>query len=145
MEKVNVPPPISGASLEVTLVLCEAAQIAEGKLSILGGGWTRISANTPGQQALGVIAKVPREMVSRRIGIELRLLDFDCRPLALRGRPVAGRAQIELARPAGSTPGDPVPVPLAFQFNDLAFKPGGYVWECRVDGDLKASWPFQAV
>jgi len=34
---------------------------------------------------------------------------------------------------------------MVFEFNRLAFEPGGYVWECRVDGDLRAIRPFRAI
>jgi len=70
--------------IEVTLILCEAAQVSEGKLSVLGAGWTRISANTPKSQALGLIVYVPFGLDRTHFGIQLRLLDFDCRQLSLK-------------------------------------------------------------
>lgn len=129
------------------MVLCDAVQAAEGKLWILGGGWTRTPANTPAPQGLGVIIHVPFDMANKTLGLEVALLDADGQPV-LRGDPagpVGSAGQFEVGRPAGIKPGETLNFPIAFRFNGMFHEPGGYVWECRVDGETLARCPFQAV
>lgn len=134
-------------SLAVTLVLCDAVQVAEGKLWMLGAGWTRIAANTPAPQGLGVIAHVPYDMANRKFLMELQLLDADGQPVSFGDppQPLGSAGEFEVGRPAGVKPGETLAFPMAFRFNGIFHPPGGYVWECKVDGEVLARWPFQAI
>lgn len=134
-------------SIEATLVLCDAVQVAEGKLWMLGAGWTRIPANQPAPQGLGVIVHVPYDMGNQTHQLEVALLDADGQPV-LRGEPplpVGSAGDFEVGRPVGIKPGEALNFPVAFRFNGFQHEPGGYVWECRVDGETLARCPFQAI
>ncbi|MGV1048688.1 MAG: DUF6941 family protein [Solirubrobacterales bacterium] len=134
-------------SLSATIILADAVQVAEDKLFILGGGWSQIQANTPAPQGLGIIVHVPFDMTNRPIKIEVSLLDDDGNqveagePLA----PIGAAAEFEIGRPPGMKQGERSNLPLALRFNGLAHAPGGYVWECKIDGEPVANWPFRAV
>lgn len=134
-------------SLEVTMVLCDAVQVAEGKLWMLGAGWTRIAANTPAPQGLGVIAHVPYDLSNQKFRLEIQLLDADGQAVTFGEPPlpVGSEGEFEVGRPPGVKPGETFAVPMAFRFNGLFHPPGGYVWECKVDGEVLARLPFQAV
>lgn len=129
------------------MVLCDAVQVAEGKLWMLGAGWTRIPANQPSPQGLGIIVHVPYDMANQKRTIEVGLIDSDGQPV-MRGNPeapVGGQGEFEIGRPVGIKPGELLNLPLAFRFNGIQHEPGGYVWECKIDGETLARWPFQAV
>jgi hypothetical protein len=111
---------------------------------MLGGGWTRIAANTPAPQGLGVIAHVPYDLTNHVFQLEIRLVDSDGQAVSFGDGPVVAGGEFEIGRPPGIKPGETLTVPLAFRFNGLAHPPGTYVWECTVDGEVAARWAFQA-
>jgi hypothetical protein len=134
-------------SLTATMVLADAVQTAEDKLWMLGAGWSQIQANTPAPQGLGIIVHVPFDMTNRPINIEVFLLDADGEQVQAGEppAPIGAAAEFEIGRPPGMKPGERSNVPLALRFNGLAHAPGGYVWECKIDGEPVANWPFRAV
>lgn len=134
-------------SLSVTMLTADAVQLAEGKLWMLGAGWTRIPANVPAPQGLGVIVHVPFDMANQTLKLEVSLIDADGQPV-LRGEPpapVGAGGEFEIGRPAGVKPGERLDFQMAFRFNGMHHEPGGYVWECSVQDEVLARWPFQAV
>jgi hypothetical protein len=134
-------------SLSATIVLADAVQAAEDKLWMLGAGWSQIQANTPAPQGLGIIVHVPFDMTNRQIHIEVALLDDDGEPVLVGEppAPIGAAADFEIGRPPGMKQGERSNVPLALRFNGLAHAPGGYVWDCKIDGEPVANWPFRAV
>lgn len=134
-------------SLEVTMILCDSVQEAEGKLWMLGAGWTRIVANTPAPQGLGVIVHVPYDLANKKFQLEVQLMDADGQPVLFGDppQPVGAGGEFEVGRPAGVKPGETLTVPMDFRFNGIFHPPGSYVWECRVDGETLARWPFYAI
>lgn len=131
--------------LEVTMVLADAVQSAEGKLWILGAGWSQIQANTPAPQGLGIIVHVPFDMTNRPLKLEVSLLDDDGKPIEIEEEEIGSVTEFEIGRPPGMKAGERSNVPLALRFNGLQHAPGGYVWECRIDGQPLATWPFRAI
>jgi hypothetical protein len=125
--------------LEVTMILCEAVRVVEKKLWLLGGGWTRILANAPFPQAIALVAYVPYDMANRRLQLVLKLLDFDGQQIAVKEH------EFEVGRPEGTKPGETLARAMAVELNELIYPPGGYVWECSIDGEVVARRPFQAV
>lgn len=114
---------------------------------MLGAGWTRIPANTPMPQGVGVIVHVPYDMGNQPHHLEVALLDADGQQVWFGEppQPVGSEGDFEVGRPAGVKPGEPLNFPVAFRFNGLFHAPGAYVWECKVDGKPLARCPFQAV
>jgi hypothetical protein len=128
------------------MVLADAVQAADDKLWMLGAGWSIIQANTPAPQGLGIIVHVPFDMTNRPIKLEVSLVDDDGNAVQNDdNQPIGAEAEFEIGRPPGMKAGERSNVPLALRFNGLQYKPGGYVWVCKVDDEPVANWPFRAV
>lgn len=128
------------------MLLCDAAEQVNGKLYILGGGWSIIfSPDTPAPTTLAVKLAVPWNDTNRRMRILARLLDEDANPIDLGAGPVQAEGDMEVGRPPGMKPGTPIDLPLALPFGPLAYPAGGYVFELKVDGDVVARAPFRVL
>jgi hypothetical protein len=130
--------------VEVTLLLCDAAQESGGKLYVLGGGWSGVKANIPATMALAVLLEIPWDMTNHRMGVEAVLMTADGQPAEVEGQPVHSAGEIEVGRPPGVKPGTSFNAPLAFTFNGVSLDSGAYRWEFHVDGTLMATAPFRA-
>ena len=64
----------------MTLLLCDAAQVADGKLYILGGGWSLIGPD-PTPSAVAMKVDVDWTEVDRLHHWELFLVDEDGQPI----------------------------------------------------------------
>jgi hypothetical protein len=132
--------------VDVTMILCDAADEVGGKLYILGGGWTHLlTPNTPVSMALGVVVAVPWTRTNERHPLTVRLLDEDGTLIeTAEGQQVQTGGQMEVGRPPGVKPGSAINAVMAFKFNGLALDARGYVWELRV-ADVEARTPFWVV
>lgn len=129
--------------MRLTLMLADAAQVADGKLYVLGGGWSVLNGAAPMAVALKV--EVPWDQANLPHEWRLELLDQDGHPVGL-GDPASEQAPvqvggtIEVGRPAGLPPGTSLDVPLAVSFGVLPLQPGGYVWRVTIDGETHDTW-----
>jgi hypothetical protein len=132
--------------LEVTLLLCDAAQEAGGKLHVIGGGWSIIQTpNSPVNMALAVLLAVEWNEANDPFQIEAKLMTDDGDLVEVDGQPVLASGQLEVGRPPGLKRGMALNTPLAFTFNGVALPPGGYRWELLVNGQQKATAPFRVM
>ncbi len=130
-------PMMSGAQdWEVTVLLCDSAQVAEGKLYILGGGWS-VCGPGPFQHALAIKVAVPWNEANRPHTLGAVLMDEDSRPVRV-GDPAAEvrfHGTFEVGRPPGLPPGTPLDFPLAVNLGPLELPPGaGYFWSVSING-----------
>jgi hypothetical protein len=130
--------------MRFSVVLCDAAQVADGKLYILGGGWTHAVVSEPLSVALAVVAVVPWGDANRRHAVSVALRDEDGELVELVGQPVKTDGQFEIGRPPGIKPGSDLNATMVFKFGGLVLEPGGYVWELQV-GDTTERTPFWIV
>ena len=126
--------------MKVTLLLADAAQAVNGKLYILGGGWS-LSGPGPTAMALAVKIDVPWDRANIKHAWRLALLDSDGEavtfPTAPEGevQPVAIEGEFEAGRPPGLRPGTPLDVALALNVPPLPLAPDGrYVWQLSIAG-----------
>lgn len=122
------------------MILADSAQVADGKLFILGGG---ISTIGPRPQAIGVAIRieVPWDRANRPHLWRLDLLDEDGHPVMVQDRNLVVQGKFEAGRPAGIRPGSPLSVPLAITFPTLPVTPGGsYTWQLSIDGETSVDW-----
>ena len=93
------------------MMLCDAAQVADGKLFILGGGWSLIGPD-PMPSAIAIKVDVDWNEAGRPHHWELFLVDEDGRPIIVEGadgpQPIEVRGDFEVARPDGVPEGSPV-------------------------------------
>jgi len=132
--------------LNVTLLLCDAAQEAGGKLFVLGGGWSLVKVAGPVNMALAVLLEVPWDQANDTLLIEAKLMTDDGDPVELEtGHPIMAAGQMEVGRPPGLKRGMSLNAPLAFTFNGVPLPPGGYRWELHINGEMLASAAFRAL
>jgi hypothetical protein len=127
------------------MMLADAAQAVEGKLYILGGGWS-ITGPEPSASAIAAYIQVPWDRTNVQHGFRFELIDSDGQPVAaetLEGaeEQVAIEGAFEVGRPVGVTPGTPIDVPLAINIGPLALPPGGrFEWRLSIDGETSENW-----
>jgi len=135
--------------VKVTLMLADAAQAADGKLYIMGGGWSVIGPD-PAPTAIAVYIQVPWDRTNVRHSFRLDLVDSDGQPIAFPDQtgleqPVVIGGDFEVGRPVGVKPGSYIDVPLAINIGPLPLDPGRqYEWRLTVDEESREDWrlPF---
>jgi hypothetical protein len=130
--------------VNVTLLLCDAAAVSDGKLFILGGGWSFVAAETPFNMALAILVAVPWDETNKRFEIAAKLMTEDGELVQVNDQEVVATGQMEVGRPPGVKPGSDLNAPIAFTFNGVNLLVGGYRWELLIDGKQKAIAPFRA-
>ncbi|MCX7619603.1 MAG: hypothetical protein N2037_02020 [Acidimicrobiales bacterium] len=128
---------------KVTMLLADAAQVADGKLFILGGGLAHIGPQ-PQPVALALLIEVPWDRANIPHDWKLELLDEDGMPVMANEMPVMVAGQFEAGRPAGHTPGSPLAVPLAINFSPLPVEPGRtYMWRFAINETSESDWSIR--
>ncbi len=121
---------------EVTALLCDAAQVADGKLYVLGGGWS-LCGPGPFVHALAIKLGVPWDRSNRPHRLELVMVDEDSdEPVAVGDppEPLRFESEFEVGRPPGLPAGSLLDVPFAIGFGPIALPPAtGFAWSVRVD------------
>ena len=122
---------------EAIVLLSDAAQVAEGKLYVLGGGWS-LTGPGPFLHALAIRLMVPWTQTNRQHAVEASLRDEDGGPV-LTGDPpqeIGFQSRVEVGRPPGIPAGTPLEVPIAINFGPLDLPASsGFTWVIRVDGE----------
>jgi hypothetical protein len=132
-------------NMDVTMLLCDAAQQVGGKLYILGGGWSLIFAPSPITCALAIKLAVPWDQANRKITFRLALVDDDGNGVDMGEGPVHAEGNFEVGRPPGLKPGTSIDAPFVLNFGGLVLEPGGYVFDLEVDGQSLARTPFRVL
>jgi hypothetical protein len=131
---------LSPSRIRVTLLLADAAQVADNKLFILGGGLSLIPS-TPGPLAIAVKIDVPWDRAGRVHDWKLELLDADGMPVLMADRPVIVQGQFEVGRSEQFQEGTALPMPLAVNFSGLVLPPSQrFVWRLVIDNDTEPDW-----
>jgi hypothetical protein len=124
----------------VTMLLADAAQVADGKLFVLGGGLTAVG---PAAQpvAVALVISVPWEAANVTHEWVLVLLDDDGNSVPDDEHPVVIGGRFEAGRPAGTPAGAPIVVPLAINFPTLPVRSGRrYLWQLQINGASRTEW-----
>lgn len=126
--------------IKATLMLCDFAQVAEGKLYIAGGGWSVATAMVG---HIAVLFRIPWDRANHRIPIALTLLDQDGgRVPDENGTTIT--LELEVGRPPGLSRGSDLDAPLAIPIPPMQLRPGRYEWVLSVDDQTEDYWhlPF---
>lgn len=114
------------------MLLADAAHQVNGKLYILGGGWSTTGTPT-GPMAVAVKIEVPWDRSNLPHDWRLVLVDADGRPVVTAdGQTVEVTGQLEVGRPPGLPDGTPLDAPLAVGFGPLPLDPGRYQWRLEI-------------
>lgn len=127
------------------MLLCDAAQVADGKLYILGGGWSLVGPD-PMPSAVALKIDVDWTEAGSPHHWELYLIDEDGQPVLVETqegspRPMEVRGDFEVGRPGTVPEGSPIDVALAVNFGPLPLPPGTrFTWRLTIDGESAPDW-----
>ena len=133
--------------MRATLLLADYAVVANGKLTIVGGGWT-VTGPEPQPFAIALKLEVPWHAALDGHTVQLELLDADGQPVRTPSpegeTPVRVEARLDPQQaemPEGAKPGVPIDVALAFNFPPLPLPPAsGFEWRLTIDGESREDW-----
>lgn len=126
------------------MLLCDAAQSADGKLYVLGGGFSHVyTPNAPATMALAILIAVPWNRANEQHTVEAALVTADGQQVEMGDNPIMAGGELEVGRPPGLRAGTHLNTSLVFNFNGLILEIGDYVWELRVNGNTEARTPFR--
>jgi hypothetical protein len=123
--------------LSVDLILCDWAEVLNGKLYLQGAGWGRVPPGSPVGIAIAALVHVPYTETNKKHDVSIVLTTEDGTPYPAES-PFEMAAQFELGRPPGMRPGEGSIVPMAAKLLGVAFEPGGYYFAAIV-GDAEAA------
>lgn len=130
--------------MKVTFLLADSAQAVNGKLYILGGGWS-VTGPQPGPSALALKIEVPWNEANRKHEWRATLEDQDGTavtvPTPAGDQPVEVGGEFEVGRPPGVIEGTPLDLPIAVNIGPLPLQPGGrYCWRLQIDDETRSDW-----
>jgi hypothetical protein len=132
--------------MRVTMMLADAAQEVNGKLYVLGGGWSVTGPVLP-PMALALKLDVPWSAAHQEHEFLLVLVDADGHPVRVAGDggEVQAGGTFEVGRPEGLPPGTDIDFAFAVTVPSLPLAPGRYAWQLWIDGETNEDWqrPFQ--
>lgn len=126
--------------VNVTMLLCDAAQVVDGKLYILGGGWSMIGPD-PAPTAVALKIDVDWHEAGRPHRWELFLEDADGKQVLVDGpqgpAPLEVGNEFHVPQPPGIPEGSPVDFALAVNLGPVPLAPGTrYTWRLTIDGEV---------
>ncbi len=126
------------------MMLCDAAQVADGKLYILGGGWS-ITGPDPAPSAIAIKIEVDWNEADAEHHWELYVVDADGKEVGVETPDgtlmIEIRGDFQVGRPDGVPPGSPIDLPLAINLGPLPLEPGNrYTWRLTIDGVSDEAW-----
>ena len=130
--------------MRATLLLCEAAQVADGKLNVLGAGWVEIGSG-PATMAIAILIQMTAAEAGGAHHFELFLTEEDHQPDFVDTpngtMPVEVRGDVNVALPEAFDRSLMLPWPIAVNVPGLALEPGKrYQWNLVVDGQSEPDW-----
>lgn len=123
------------------MLLCDFAESVNGKLYIVGGGWTKLKPGFPLDCAVAISLAVPWTQTNQKHQLTVELLSEDGELIG--DPPVRIDGEFEVGRPPGSTPGDPIGYTMAFRFKGVELSPGGYRFSFKIDGTEVSATQFR--
>lgn len=130
------------------MLLADYAVVSDGKLTIVGGGWSQTGPE-PAAFGIGLLIQVPWDRANTVHSFSVELLDADGGAVAFEAdeeedHAVAFGGEFEVGRPPGLKPGTPLDFPVAVNSTPLPLEPGRYEWRLTIDGDSREDWtlPF---
>ncbi len=134
------PLDIVAPTLHAIMMMCDAVQVSDGKLFILGGGLGAVGPR-PQHIAIAVRIAIPWDQANVQHEWRVVLLDEDGQGVEINGNAVALNGNFEAGRPAGLAPGSELWVPLGINFGTLPLSGGRrYTWRLYLNGESAETW-----
>src|SRR3954467_11955854 len=128
-------------AMKVTLMIADFARVANGKLDVIGGGWSMMNAQGPFGFFVAALFQIPWDQTNTTHKFRPPLLDADGRGVPTPdGETIGAEGEFEAGRPAGLRPGTPVDAPLVVPFGPLVLEQGRYEIRLTIDGETKEDW-----
>ncbi len=134
-------------AVKATLLLCDAAQVCDGKLYILGGGWSMTVAGMA-PMAIAMRLELAWSEAPTPHHWELVLQDESGEQVTIETpdgpQPVEIRGDFQLGTPQGVPLGSDIPLNLAVTIGPLPLPANSrYRWQLVIDGEAGESWQAQ--
>lgn len=127
--------------MKITLLLADFARVANGKLDVIGGGWSTMNSLGPFGFFVAALFQIPWDQTNQKHLFRLELLDADGRGVETPdGETIRAEGEFEAGRPAGLHPGTPVDAPLVVPFGPLVLEEGRYEIRLTIDDVTKEDW-----
>ncbi|HXY86697.1 MAG TPA: hypothetical protein VEH52_14585 [Gaiellaceae bacterium] len=128
--------------MRVTFLLADFARVADGKLDVIGGGWSIMNAEGPFGFFVAALFQVPWDQTNVKHTFRFDLLDADGQAVETDDGEATLHAEgeLEAGRPAGLKPGTPVDAPLVVPFGPLMLESGRYEVRLTVNGETREDW-----
>lgn len=129
------------------MLLCDFAEAVNGKLYIMGGGWTTLlRPNVPTNMVLAVKLDVPWDQTNRKHTFRASLLSQDSQPITNdQGEPIEATGEFEVGRPPGTRPGSSITMPFVIPFGAISLSSGAYRWQFDADDDILTYSEFEVL
>ena len=139
--------------MKATLLLADYAVVSDGKLTVVGGGWSQTGPE-PSAFGIALLIQVPWDQANTVHTFSVELLDADGAAVVVDSedaeqaaedeQAVAFGGEFEVGRPPGIKPGTPLDFPVAVNSSPLPLEPGRYEWRLTIDAESRADWtlPF---
>ena len=131
--------------MKATMLLCDFAEEAGGKLYIMGGGWSRLKRpRVPTTMCLAVNLSISWEEAQSVHKLKAELVTSDNETVTLDGSAVRVIGNLQQERDPASTASRAIPIESNFvlRFDGLVLDSGIYSWTLEVDDNLMASVAF---
>lgn len=131
--------------METILILCDYAEAVNGKLYIMGGGWTMCPPG-PRNMSVAVRILVPWGETNIRHTLTLMLQDDSGGIVELGDPPVKVQHEggFEVGRPPGVPAGAELDFTAVMGFMGLPLEPGkSYRWQLEINGEPSAHASFR--
>jgi hypothetical protein len=143
-KKTELKPHHLESKIKVTMILADFAEAVNGKLYIMGGGWS-ITGPRPTPSAIAIKIEVPWTAANSKHEIKLELLDGDYRPVLVPtvggDAPLIIQGGFEVGRPPGIITGSPLDMPMAFNIPPLTLQSETrYCWRLTINGKSEDDW-----
>ena len=127
--------------MKLFMMLADYAAVADGKVTIVGGGWS-LTGPQPTPFAIAGKIEVPWHQTNVKHQLKLELLDADGTSVPVEGGvPLVVNVEFEAGRPPNIKPGTSIDFPFALFFPPQPVPPGGqYVWQASIDGETRDEW-----
>ena len=128
---------IAFRGVKATMLLADYAVVSDGKLTIVGGGWSQTGPE-PASFGIGLLIQVPWDQANTPHAFAVELVDSDGAEVVLETaeedeQPVAFGGEFEVGRPPGLKPGTPLDFPVAVNSTPLPLEPGRYEWRLTMN------------
>ena len=133
------------------MLLADYVVVSDGKLTIVGGGWSQTGPE-PAPFGIGLLIQVPWDQANTPHQFTVQLLDADGAAVSFdeddpdneSDQSVEFGGEFEVGRPPGLKPGTPLDFPVAVNSVPLPLEPGRYEWRLTIDEQSRQDWtlPF---